>query len=77
MNSVGPSEVLPKVVLIACLPRQTPPCNQERAFRKDPEERKANLDDRRKIVAELTSVTGRPLKIPGDRMEINGECVLI
>lgn len=47
-------------------PQQTRPGNQEQVLLKDPKERRASLDDRRKIVAEHTSVTKRSLKIPGD-----------
>lgn len=46
-------------------------------FLEEPQERRANLDDRRKIVAEHTSVTKSSLKIPGVWTEINGNNVLL
>ena len=44
--------------------QQMYPCNQEQVFLKEPEVKRANLDARRKTVAEHTSVANRSLKAP-------------
>ena len=44
--------------------QQMHPCNQEQVFLKEPEVKKANLDARRKTVAEHTPVTNTSLKAP-------------